>query len=537
MKIDSLILFCVIIQISSDYMGIYLNPTNREFSEAFRKEIYVDKSLLIEKVEYLKEKVNKYVCVSRPRRFGKSTDANMLVAYYSKGCDSSNIFDNLKISETAMYQKHLNKHNVIHLNIQSFLSDSDDIKEMIQLINDSLIWELLMVYKDLLYFNNKKLIRVLDDIYSQTNETFIFVIDEWDCIFREYKEDKKAQNQYLDFLRNLLKDKPYVELAYMTGILPIKKYGTHSALNMFKEISMLNPTPLEEFMGFTEREVEELCQEYDMDYNNIKEWYDGYKMTESLSIYNHRSVVYALMDRKYENYWTSTETYEALQIYIDMNFDGLKDDIIKLLAGESIAVQTTSFKNDMTTFDTKDDVLTLLIHLGYLGYDRENQSVYIPNKEVVDSFINSIRSSNWDSTTKALLNSQALLEATWQEDEEAVARYIEEAHLDTSILTYNNENALSYTIAIAYIAARNHYTMIREMPSGEGYADIVFIPYKDKPAMVVELKWNKEADTAIKQIREKKYPKALENYLDNLLLVGITYNKETKKHTCVIEKW
>ena len=287
----------------------------------------------------------------------------------------------------------------------------------------------------------------------------------------------------------------------MTGILPIKKYGTHSALNMFKEISILNPTPLEEFMGFTEKEVQDLCLKYDMDYEKMKDWYDGYKMTDDLSVYNHRSVVYALMDRKYENYWSATETYEALRVYIDMNYDGLKDDIVKLLAGEHVAVQTTSFQNDMTTFDTKDDVLTLLIHLGYLGYNSSNQTCYIPNKEVIDSFVNSIRSSNWNETTKALLNSRALLEATWNRDEELVAKYIEEAHLDTAILTYNNENALSYTISIAYMYARNHYTIIREMPSGKGYADMVFIPKDDKPAMIVELKWDHEAETAIEQIK------------------------------------
>ncbi|MEI3327384.1 MAG: AAA family ATPase [Thomasclavelia sp.] len=375
-------------------MGIYLNPNNQNFYEAVNKEIYVDKSLLIERVEYLRKKINKYICVSRPRRFGKSTDANMLVAYYSKGCDSSQIFNHLKISQTELYQKYLNQYNVIHLNMQDFLSETHDIEKMIQLVNDSVIWELLLEYKDLLYFDKTKLIRVLNDIYSQVQNSFIFVIDEWDCIFREYKNNKEAQEKYLDFLRNLLKDKPYVSLCYMTGILPIKKYGTHSALNMFKEISILNPTPLEEFMGFTEKEVQDLCLKYDMDYEKMKDWYDGYKMTDDLSVYNHRSVVYALMDRKYENYWSATETYEALRVYIDMNYDGLKDDVVKLLAGEEVYLNTDKFQNDMTTFKSKDDVLTLLIHLGYLGYNSSNQTCYIPNKEVTSSFVASIEDSS-----------------------------------------------------------------------------------------------------------------------------------------------
>ena len=322
----------------------------------------------------------------------------------------------------------------------------------------------------------------------------------------------------------------------MTGILPIKKYGTHSALNMFDEISMVDSGLSSEYMGFTEKEVEKLCYQYNISYDEMKEWYDGYHLTDTISTFSPRSVVASITRKKFGNYWTSTETYEALRVYIDMNYDGLKDDIVKLLAGEHVAVQTTSFQNDMTTFDTKDDVLTLLIHLGYLGYNSFNQTCYIPNKEVIDSFVNSIRSSNWNETTKALLNSRALLEATWNRDEELVAKYIEEAHLDTAILTYNNENALSYTISIAYIYARNHYTIIREMPSGKGYADMVFIPKDDKPAMIVELKWDHEAETAIDQIKEKKYPKGLEEYRDNLLIVGISYDKKTKKHSCRIEE-
>ena len=426
-------------------MGLYLNPRNDSFQQAINNPIYVDKSLLINYTNQLIGTGDNKLCVSRPRRFGKSTDANMLVAYYSKGCDSHDIFDSLKISQTDHYLKHLNQHHVIHINMQDFLSKTHDINKMILLLAKLIFREIKKAFCDVDYIDSSNLVQIMEDVYVEASARFIFIIDEWDCIFREYKQDKEAQKQYLDFLRNLLKDKPYVELAYMTGILPIKKYGTHSALNMFKEISMLNATPLESFMGFTEQEVYDLCLKYNMDYNEMKKWYDGYRMSDDISVYNHRSVVYALMDRKYENYWTSTETYEALQVYIDMNFDDLKDNIVQLLAEENVPVQTTSFQNDMTTFKSKDDVLTLLIHLGYLGYNSSDHTCYIPNKEVVDSFVNSIRSSDWHETTKALLNSRELLEATWRQNEEAVARYIEEAHLNTSILTYNDENALSYT--------------------------------------------------------------------------------------------
>ena len=518
-------------------MGIYLNPTNQNFYEAVNKEIYVDKSLLIERIEHLKEKVNKYLCISRPRRFGKSTDANMLVAYYSKGCDSSQIFNRLKISQTELYQKHLNQHNVIHINMQDFLSKTHDIDKMLILLTKLIFRDIKKVYQDIEYFDINDLIQVLEDVYAEVNEQFIFIIDEWDCIFREYKNNKEAQEKYLDFLRNLLKDKSYVSLCYMTGILPIKKYGTHSALNMFDEISMVDPGLLSEYMGFTEKEVEKLCHQYNISYEEMKEWYDGYHLTDTISTFSPRSVVASITRKKFGNYWTSTETYEALRVYIDMNYDGLRDDVVKLLAGENVVVQTTSFQNDMTTFKSKDDVLTLLIHLGYLGYNSSDQTCYIPNKEVTSSFIASIEDSSWNETTKALLNSRALLEATWNKEEELVAKYIEEAHLDTAILTYNNENALAYTISIAYIYARNHYTIIREMPSGKGYADMVFIPKGDKPAMIVELKWDQEVETAIDQIKEKKYYYGLEKYLDDLILVGISYDKKTKKHSCIIERY
>lgn len=516
-------------------MGLYLNPRNDSFQQAINNPIYVDKSLLINYTNQLIGTGDNKLCVSRPRRFGKSTDANMLVAYYSKGCDSHHIFDSLKISQTDHYLEHLNQHHVIHINMQSFLSNTHNIDKMIQLLTVRILNELKQEYS-ITFFDETNLSLSLEDIYAFTKNQFIFIIDEWDCIFREYKQDKEAQKQYLDFLRNLLKDKPYVELAYMTGILPIKKYGTHSALNMFEEISMIDPGLLSEFMGFTETEVQNLCIQYNVNYDEMKQWYDGYHMTNDISTFSPRSVVSSIVRKQFGNYWTSTETYEALQVYIDMNFDDLKDNIVQLLSGENIDVNTSKFQNDMTTFKSKDDVLTLLIHLGYLGYNNSDHTCYIPNKEVSTSFIDSIEDSNWEETTKALLNSRELLEATWRKDEEAVARYIEEAHLNTSILTYNNENALSYTLALAYIYARNHYTMIREMPTGKGIADIVLIPYRDKPAMIIELKSNKDVKTAIDQIKEKKYPKGLEKYKDNLLIVGISYDKKTKKHTCHIEK-
>lgn len=256
-------------------MGLYLNPMNTGYQETLDSKVFVDKSLLIEYTNSNIRTSQKYIYVLRPRRFWESTDANMLVAYYSKGCDSSNLFDKLKVSQIDSYQKHRNQHNVIHINMQEFLSDSSTIDGMLTRLSEEVIEE-LEEYSDM---KDKRGVLSLDlsKIFVRKQEGFIFIIDEWDCIFREYREDKEAQRKYLDFLRNLLKDKPYVELAYMTGILPIKKYGTQSALNMFREISMIDSTPLEEFMGFTENEVKELCNEYHMDYDDMKEWYDGFR--------------------------------------------------------------------------------------------------------------------------------------------------------------------------------------------------------------------------------------------------------------------
>lgn len=372
-------------------MGMYLNPNNCLFFETFNNEIYVDHSLLIEYTNRAIDTDNNMLCVIRPRRFGKTTDANMLVAYYSMGCNSKKIFDNLKISKTENYLKHLNKHSVIHINMQSFLSKTHNINKMIDLLTKLIFRELKKEYLDVDYFDKNDLIQIFEDIYNDTQSSFIFIIDEWDCIFREYQCDIDFQKLYLDFLRNLLKDQPYVSLTYMTGILPIKKYGTHSGLNMFKEISMIKPTPLENFMGFTEKEVHALCNQYDINFKKMKVWYDGYHLTDEISTFSPISVIKALTRKEFGSYWSLTETYKTLKIYIDMNYDGLKEAVTKLLSGESITINTDKFQNDMITFKSKDDVLTLLIHLGYLGYNQNNNSCYIPNKDVFSTFINSTR--------------------------------------------------------------------------------------------------------------------------------------------------
>ena len=526
-------------------MGSYLNPGSERFRTSLRSEIYVDKSMLIAQVNRRIRTEQKFICVSRPRRFGKSMAAEMLAAYYGSGEDTAPLFDGLKIAGDASYKEHLNQYDVIRINMQEFLSGTHDMDEMLNKLRKYVLFDLLEQYEHLRFRDEHDLIQVMKDIFSKTNRTFVILIDEWDCLFREYAHNTEAQKKYLDFLRAWLKDQPYVSLAYMTGILPIKKYGSHSALNMFSEYSMTNPRELAEYFGFTEGEVRELCKEYNMSFEEARVWYDGYELVTQhadgqtvFSMYSPKSVVDAMLSHTYDTYWNQTETYEALKVYIQMNMDGLKDAVVKMLAGERIEINTGTFTNDMTTFAGRDDVLTLLVHLGYLSYRRSDKTVCIPNDEVSQEYVNAISTMDWSEVTRSILASKKLVEAMWAMDADAVARGLDKAHEEISILQYNDENSLSCTINLAFYYAREYYTIIRELPTGKGFADICLIPRKlhaDKPAVVIELKKDRDAQGAIEQIKQKNYVSALADYKGNLLLVGINYDKD-KNHSCVIEK-
>lgn len=521
-------------------MGIYLNPGNRGFLKSIRSEIYVDKTGLIAQTNRYLNTRDQYICVSRPRRFGKSMTLDMLAAYYSRGCDSADLFSGFQIEKDGSFREHLNQYDVILLNMQQFLIEADAGK-VTEYLEQEVLRELKKEYEDILTRADVGLASALREIFVETDRQFIFLIDEWDCVMRERQESEDLQKQYLDFLRNLLKDQPYVALAYMTGILPVKKYGLHSALNMFIEYSMTDQGDFEEYTGFTQEEVQELCERYGMDFVEVSHWYDGYRLIGFHHIYNPRSMVEASRRRRCSNYWTSTETYEALKKYIDMDFEGLKEDIVQMLGGESVKVNTLGFQNDMRNFKTKDDILTLLIHIGYLGYDAEKKEAFIPNKEIVMEFENAMSTGGWAEVMCVLKASEQLLEATLSGDEESVARGLDRAHMEVaSILTYNDENSLSCAVGLAYYSARKDYRIIRELPTGRGFADIAFLPlpHTEKPAVVVELKYDKSAETAIQQIKDKQYTQTLEGYSGEIVLVGINYDKENKDkpHSCVIER-
>ena len=523
-------------------MGIFLNPGNDSFAEALNSEIYVDKSGLISITNKRIKTKRKYICVSRPRRFGKSVNLGMLAAYYSKDCDGQELFDGLAVSKDESYLNHLNKYNVIYLNMQQFLSSSKDMDDMLDILKETLLEELKEAYPDMSFSSRLGLPHFLDKIYSKYKEQFIFLIDEWDCVMREHMDNKDAQKMYLDYIRNLLKDKTYVALTYMTGILPIKKYGSHSALNMFDEYSMLESEPLQKYTGFTAEEVKKLCEEYAIDFESMKAWYDGYELNGT-ELYCPRSVLVAIEKKRFSNYWTQTETYEALAKYISMNFDGLQETIEKLLAGQEQPVDTKTFSNDMVTFANKDDILTLLIHLGYLGYRSERKTAYIPNREIYDEYVTSMKAKGlWKETIDTVLKSKQLLADTLAGKGDVVADCIRRVHeQNSSVLNYNNEQSLRFIVLIAYYYAREQYNIIQELPAGEGFADIVFVPkpFVDSEKylpMVVELKWHQTADAAIAQIKNRQYPDALQGY-NKILLVGINYDKDIKEHECVIEKF
>lgn len=524
-------------------MGMYVNRGNASFASARKSRIYVDKTGLIEYTNEMLGTEQRYICNSRPRRFGKSMAAGMLAAYYGRGCDSSKLFEGLEIAAKPSFEKHMNQYDVIHLDMAYLLVQSKCAADTVAFMQKCVIDELKLLYPGILTDEDSELPFALSKVNDAAGARFVIIIDEWDAIFREAAEDEKGQQAYISLLRGLFKgeqSKDYTVLAYITGILPIKRYNSESALNNFKEFTMVNPKRLSEYIGFTRQEVKTLCDMYHMDFEEMARWYDGYSFRQVKHVYNPNSVVNSILDGEYDNYWSNTASYESLRQYISMNFEGLRDLVVQMFAGARCTVDIDTFQNDMTSFKSRDDVLTALIHLGYLAYDVDTREAYVPNEEVRTAFARAVKDTDWEPVIQALRDSDRLLKATWDKNADLVAEGIDKVHREnTSILQYNNENALSCVVTLAYYNAVNEYMLIREMPSGKGYADMIFLPrkYSAKPAMVIELKYGMSAQSAVAQIKEKKYPEILKDYQGKLLLVGISYNKEDKKHSCVIEEW
>lgn len=522
-------------------MGIYLNPNNDNFTEITEKEIYVDKTMMISALNRIIKASNKYVCVSRPRRFGKTIAGNMLSSYYSKGCDSRELFSHYKISKDASFETNLNKLNVIKIDVNSEYKNERDTENLLNNLQDRIVAEFIEQFPDISFNPKESVGNCILKAYSKRNEHFVIIMDEYDVLVRENVSSKLFQ-QYLDFLNGLFKSdtlRPAITLAYLTGVLPVVRDRIQSKLNNFDEYTILSAGKLAEFIGFTGDEVKELCVKYNADYEEYKRWYDGYSQN-GIEIYNPESVVKSLLNDKIGNYWSKTSTYAVIADRIQENFEGTKDDVIKMISGESVDVIVTTFMNTMTDFRTKDDVFTYLIHLGYLAYDADEETCRIPNKEVLEEWKSAVAVvDEYKVTNKIIKASKELLAETLRLNEDAVEKSLDESHIHvTSNRSYNNEDALQSAIYLSYIYALNKYTIIKEMTTGKGFADVVFIPFVPNiPAMIIELKRNGSTDTALNQIREKKYFASLTAYTGNLLFVGINYDEEKKTHSCKIEQF
>ena len=526
-------------------MGSFVNPGNGAFQVALNSEIYVDKTGLIEYTNKVMNTLQAYICNSRPRRFGKSVTANMLTAYYSRGCDSEEMFDGLEISKYSDFRKHLNQYDVIHLDIQWCIEPAGGAEHVLSYIAEKTLKELREYYPDEVSEELRSIPEALSRINTATGRKFVVIIDEWDVLIRDETINKKIQEDYINFLKGMFKGTEptkYIQLAYLTGILPIKKEKTQSAMNNFDEYTMLDPKIFAKYTGFTEEEVLALCKQYGCDFAEVKRWYDGYLLND-YQVYNPKAVVEVLKWKRFQSYWSVTGSYEAIVPLINKNFDGLKSTIIEMLSGSSVRVNTKSFQNDVVSFSSKDDVLTYLIHLGYLAYDQNRKTAFVPNEEIRQELVEAVESTHWNEFLTFQQESSDLLDATLDMDAESVASGIEKIHTEyASMIQYNNENSLSSVLAIVYLSAIQYYFQpVRELPTGRGFADFVFLPkpeyIHDYPALFIELKWNQNAQTAMKQIKEKKYPASIEKYTGEILLVAINYDRKTKEHQCMIEKY
>ena len=524
-------------------MGKFINGGNDGFRRYANGE-YVDKTDLISYINSTISKPTMLTCVTRPRRFGKTAAAQMLYAYYDKSSDSRELFSKYNISQDKTFEEHLNNYPAIYLDVTDFTTRYAGREDIVDLMQKEMMEDIAEDYPDIEVKDNDDLMALLLRITMKKGETFVMIIDEWDAICREAADKPSLMDKYVNFLRRMFKGGNTAKVfacVYMTGILPIKRYGTQSALNNFQEFSMTDADMLAGYIGFTESEVKSLCSKYDMDYEEMKNWYDGYSFgPEYPAIFNPNSVIQACERHTYKNYWGKTSSFETLQLYIDMNQTGVQECLEKIVRGESQKVSVLRFGFDVSSIGSDDELFTLMIHLGYLAYDAESRTVRIPNKEIRMEFIEALRGSKTHKKLQAMVKlSDRLMKATLDGDEQQVAEIVGQIHdSDAGPDFYNNEQALRSVLKLGYISAIDDFVSIQELPTGKGYADLAFIPRlgSSQPAVVVELKWNKTEHAAIEQIKERNYPDVLKRFTDNILLVGISYDETTKQHTCKIER-
>jgi hypothetical protein len=528
----------------AEIMGLYLNPNADAFMQNKNKKIYVDKSQIIYELNDLIDSDDNFVCLSRPRRFGKSMAGNMISAYYSKGCDTREVFSQMKLGQEPGFDKYLNKFNVIKLDLNELYQNAKKKNEhatLIAQIEERVVEEFKEQFANIDLEKDNSIDECILKVYKELGEKFVVIIDEYDVLIRE-QVPQSLFDSYLSFLNGLFKGttiRPAIALAYITGIIPIVRDKVQSKLNEFTEYTMLNSGRLSGHVGFTREEVEALCDEYGMDKEECARWYDGYRLTDTIDIYNPLAVVSAMRNQEFESYWSATGSFEALKDYIMMDFKGIKQDVIDMISGKSVPVNVKKFQNTLQSITNKDNAFTYLIHLGYLSYNRKDKTCRIPNEEVRQEWVNSIDDEENYAPIMEIINaSKKLLDATVEGNEEAVAKALDAAHTEvTNPLTYNDEHCFQSAICLAYFYANTRYTLFKELPTGKGYADLVLIPYLPNiPAMVIELKHDKSAGSALQQIKEKNYCQALNNYKGDLLFVGVNYDEKTKEHSCKIER-
>ncbi len=525
-------------------MGNYINIGNGAFAAALNGT-YIDKTGLISYMNRSINTLSNLTCVTRPRRFGKTLTAQMLCAYYDRSCDSRKLFEELEISRDASFESHLNKYDVIFLDITEFTSavqGEDEVPLGVKDIEKKVIDDLRAVYPETKATST--LSSTINTIVENTGRKFIMIIDEWDAFFREEPDNRKLQEDYIKLLRQLFQNSSKTQkmfaLVYMTGILPIKKYAFYSPLSDFWEYTMIYPGKVDQFFGFTEEEVRRLCVDSNLPFSDMQRWYDGYVEGDQTHIYNPFSVMNAVLYGQTGSYWAKAESVESLRRYIEMDLNGLQEAIVQLLAGVHVRTDIYLFRNDMGDLKYQEDVLTLLVHLGFLTYDPDEEAVFIPNWEVKQKIFLAASMGKDTLPAKVICDSDCLLEATLDRDEESVAAAVEKVYKSgiTRSFSWVKELVFRTVIRAAYIFCVKEYLEAEELPSVQGITDVVYIPNAAShlPLLVVELKWEKTAEGAIIQIKNGVYPQVMKEYAGEILLVGISYDSESKKFSCRIEE-
>jgi hypothetical protein len=535
-------------------MGVYLDSiaTYINYKETCNSSYFVDKTLILEEIISKIATTQKYICITRPRRFGKTIMANMIASFFSKGCDAKEIFDELEIAKRDCYLKNLNQYHVIFISFNKMPSKCKSYSQYIERIEKHLKKDLVKAFLNIEIDLDDDVGDILDEIYeTDTSNQLIFVFDEWDFIFHRDFATDRDKDDYINFISTLLKDKAYVAFAYMTGILPIAKYSSGSELNMFLEYTMVTKKKYSEYFGFTEEEVDVLYDKYvkittqpAISREELRIWYNGYKTQTGVRMYNPRSIVSALSDNQLSNYWTSSGPYDEIFYYVNHNVDAVRDDLALMVSGIPVPAKVSEYAAVSMNLRTKNEIFSAMLVYGFLTFD--NGYVSIPNKELMDKFDEMLlKESTLGYVYNLARESEKMLKATLSGDTKTMVKILEYAHnTESPLLNYSNEIELTAIVNLVYLQARDYYRIEREGKAGIGYVDFIFYPELDLSAdcIILELKVNSTAKEAIQQIKERKYALKFEGklgenpkYTGRVLAVGIAYDKESKVHECEIE--